>query len=1082
MKCILAGIVSTDFANICYMSEFRGVEKIYNMRRKRNDFYGKKKSLDFLDLLDDEEIYEAEEYADDETYEYEAEEYADDETYEYEAEEYADDEAYEYEAEEYADDEVYEYEAEEYADDEAYEYEAEEYADDEAYDEAYEYEAEEYAYDDYEEEYVAPVRRRTTARRRHRRKNENRLAAAMTLLVTKIYNMPVLDKVLMGTGAVVLAIAVVTCSVYASVKSVDEQVASFADAGQQLEDIGIVGESGLLALTDAEIAMLEAALDAPETETEEEKEQFSIGMNMTSVEKDLKVKFVNTKTGKLIKDIPFQIKVSSASGESDIWTDDDKDGIIYHKDMTPGRYEVSLIKIDELKEYTLSDKALCVTVKDKIEYKQIDVADEIKSESEVNAAIEDTAEDIVTEEVLEDTVEWVASTRTEIGNGEPTYEEVKKNTIPDPTESASLFFKPGIATLAAVVPLSEEAVITSVSIGGTTEIMVGESTTLTATVEGSGNYSEAVTWSSSDDSIATVNNGTVTGRKAGVATITVKTENSTVFASVDITVKEKETVITAVNISGASAVTVGESITLKATVEGEGDFSKEVTWSSSDSAIATVNGGTVTGISAGTVTITAKSANETIFAAVDITVKEKAAVVTAVNVSGATSVEVGKTIKLSVHVEGTNNPSTEVTWSSSNTDIAVVTDKGEVTGISAGKVKITATSKVDSGISGSLEITVTKKTEAVTIQIPETLKVYVGATGELDATITGSADVVTWKSSKEQIATVTESGNTATVTGVKAGTTTITATYGGKSATCKVTVVENPKDDVTTVLKDKNGNVIYIKDKDGKYVKATYADYFTAKTFYKQVKSVKYKYTGWQTLEGKTYFFDKNGVPVTGEQVILGAKYVFASDGALVTGSGVMGIDVSKWNGNINWNAVKNSGVSYVIIRCGYRGSSTGALIEDPMFKKNIQGANAAGLKIGIYFFTQAVTEVEAVEEASMTINLIKKYGIAYPVFIDVEGSGGRADGLSKEARTNIVNAYCKTIQNAGYKAGIYANKTWLETKLNMSVLNQYKIWLAQYNSQYTYKGKVDLWQYSERGKIDGISGNVDMNISYLGY
>ena len=99
-----------------------------------------------------------------------------------------------------------------------------------------------------------------------------------------------------------------------------------------------------------------------------------------------------------------------------------------------------------------------------------------------------------------------------------------------------------------------------------------------------------------------------------------------------------------------------------------------------------------------------------------------------------------------------------------------------------------------------------------------------------------------------------------------------------------------------------------------------------------------------------------------------------------------------------------------MIIRCGYRGSSTGAMIEDPKFKANIQGATAAGLKVGVYFFSQAVNRVEAVEEASMTLELIKGYKISYPVFLDVEASGGRADGIDSGTRTEIVNAYCETI------------------------------------------------------------------------
>ena len=156
--------------------------------------------------------------------------------------------------------------------------------------------------------------------------------------------------------------------------------------------------------------------------------------------------------------------------------------------------------------------------------------------------------------------------------------------------------------------------------------------------------------------------------------------------------------------------------------------------------------------------------------------------------------------------------------------------------------------------------------------------------------------------------------------------------------------------------------------------------------------------------------------------------------------------------------------------------------MEDAKFRQNIQGATNAGLKVGVYFFTQAVNEVEAVEEASMVLSQIKNYKISYPVFIDVESSGGRADGLDAATRTRVINAFCQTIQNGGYRAGIYANKTWLSQKMNLSALSGYKIWLAQYNSQVTYGGRYDMWQYSDKGRIPGISTNVDMNLSYMNY
>ena len=118
-----------------------------------------------------------------------------------------------------------------------------------------------------------------------------------------------------------------------------------------------------------------------------------------------------------------------------------------------------------------------------------------------------------------------------------------------------------------------------------------------------------------------------------------------------------------------------------------------------------------------------------------------------------------------------------------------------------------------------------------------------------------------------------------------------------------------------------------------------------------------------------------------------------------------------------------------------------------------------------------------------MVISQIKNYKISYPVFLDVESSGGRADSISKATRTAVCKAFCQTIKNAGYNAGVYANKNWWETKINASELTAYKIWLAQYASTPTYTTtRYDLWQYRSTGKVSGISGNVDMNLSYLGY
>ncbi len=194
------------------------------------------------------------------------------------------------------------------------------------------------------------------------------------------------------------------------------------------------------------------------------------------------------------------------------------------------------------------------------------------------------------------------------------------------------------------------------------------------------------------------------------------------------------------------------------------------------------------------------------------------------------------------------------------------------------------------------------------------------------------------------------------------------------------------------------------------------------------------------------------------------------------------GIDVSKWNRTIDWEAVKENGVEFAIIRCGYRGSSTGYLIIDPLYEENITGAINAGIPVGVYFFTQAVNEVEAVEEASMVINLITKYDVDYPVFLDSESAGGngRADNLTVEQRTRNHKAFLQTIASAGYATGIYGSTNWLNGRLDMNELSSYNTWLAQYADVPTYEGYYHMWQYTSKGKIAGISTNVDLNLSYM--
>lgn len=199
-------------------------------------------------------------------------------------------------------------------------------------------------------------------------------------------------------------------------------------------------------------------------------------------------------------------------------------------------------------------------------------------------------------------------------------------------------------------------------------------------------------------------------------------------------------------------------------------------------------------------------------------------------------------------------------------------------------------------------------------------------------------------------------------------------------------------------------------------------------------------------------------------------------------------IDVSRWQGTINWKKVKKDGISYAIIRVGYRGSEQGTLNKDIKFDTNIKQATAAGIKVGIYFYSQAITENEAVAEAKYAIKAAGKYKLALPVVIDYEyaesasGLTGRLykAHLSKKKATAVCRAFCKEVKRQGKVPMIYANRSVLSTDIDGAALaKDYKIWLAEYNHKALYSGTYDFWQYSPKCKVDGIDGAVDGNFWY---
>ncbi len=322
---------------------------------------------------------------------------------------------------------------------------------------------------------------------------------------------------------------------------------------------------------------------------------------------------------------------------------------------------------------------------------------------------------------------------------------------------------------------------------------------------------------------------------------------------------------------------------------------------------------------------------------------------------------------------------------------------------------------------------------------------------------------------------------TTTEAKAEGGDTTTTTTKAATTTTTETTTA--PK---TTKLLDSTGKYqLYIKDGEN-YKEATYADYSTSVTFYIQEKTV--KYYGWQNIDGKMFYFDKNGNYVVGTQVIDGVQYNFSQTGVR---GGTLGVDVSVYQGTINWQKAKAAGIDFAIIRLGFRGwGEKGSLNIDSNFYTNLAGAKAAGVKVGIYFFSQAKTEVEAVEEASLCINKLGGQSLDLPIFIDTEtaaGGQGRADNLSVAERTAVCVAFCNTVKNSGYRAGVYSNTYFYTRKLNTSELLSYTIWLAEWPSEMTadskpsYSGRYDIWQFSERGNGPQYgmgSTYVDLNYS----
>ena len=199
----------------------------------------------------------------------------------------------------------------------------------------------------------------------------------------------------------------------------------------------------------------------------------------------------------------------------------------------------------------------------------------------------------------------------------------------------------------------------------------------------------------------------------------------------------------------------------------------------------------------------------------------------------------------------------------------------------------------------------------------------------------------------------------------------------------------------------------------------------------------------------------------------------------LTGGNAMKGIDVSVWQGNIDWSQVKESGVEFVMIRVGGRGMDEGTLYTDDNAQGYYEGAATVGLKVGAYFFSQAITVEEAVEEAEFVLEAVKGWEVEMPLVFDWEymGTDVRTGKMDSRTLTDMAKAFCDTIRAAGYEPMLYFGRSHSEEMMKLEELTDYPFWLAMYSTIMDYPYKIHMWQYTDQGTVPGIDGNVDMNL-----
>ena len=211
-------------------------------------------------------------------------------------------------------------------------------------------------------------------------------------------------------------------------------------------------------------------------------------------------------------------------------------------------------------------------------------------------------------------------------------------------------------------------------------------------------------------------------------------------------------------------------------------------------------------------------------------------------------------------------------------------------------------------------------------------------------------------------------------------------------------------------------------------------------------------------------------------------KMKYYTDGKKIS---YLGVDISRYQKDVDFEALKSDGIEFVMIRVGARGYKTGEIQIDEYFHENIKKASDAGLDIGVYFFSQAVTQEEAIEEAQLVLDNIREYEILYPIAYDmefIENDTARVETLTRDERTAVAAAFLNHINNAGYTPMLYGDTEWLVKRIDVAKFNASCIWLAEEADIPKYPYRYEMWQYTTQGQVRGINGFVDLNISFVDY